>query len=130
VEATVPSELPKVFQPSTMASRRTERAARGELERPRRLISLGWHREVIDGLGTNDKRTARKFEMMFDADRPADVFIRLAVGGPLTPLVQRRYDDRPRLIDKGRIPARARPSGHYPPAGRPNEVIRIGGDDD
>ena len=75
--------------------------------------------------------SAREYEMVYDADRPADVFIRLAVDGALTPIVRRSYqnDGRNGLIDKGTMPRRARPSGHFPPAGRPAEVRRVGDDE-
>jgi hypothetical protein len=75
-----------------MASRRAEREARGELEPRRRLVSIGWHRETVDGLGSNDKPSAREYELLYDPARPADVFVHLSRDGALMPIVGRRYD--------------------------------------
>lgn len=84
-----PASESRVFQPSTMASRRAEREARGELEpRPRRLVSLGVQQQWLEAPGRfgNRKGSMVPIEYLYDADRPIERFRRLYPNGTLEAL--------------------------------------------
>jgi hypothetical protein len=102
------SELPKVFQPSTMASRRAEREARGELERPRRLVTLGWRTEHLPPAGTTGEFARWRdvqYELLFDRDRPGQMFVRYTREGAVEPIV-RYHSEGNRVLARETIPMR------------------------
>lgn len=78
-----------VLQPSTMASRRAEREARGELApRERRLVSLGVKQQWLEvpGRWGKGRGSMVPIEFLYDVDNPTDRFRRLYPNGTLEPL--------------------------------------------
>lgn len=78
----------KAFQTSTFSSRRAERAARGELHRPRRLVSMGKTEVRLGGAGRDQPNRIVEVEVWFDADKPMEFYVRHE-GGQIQPAVQR-----------------------------------------
>lgn len=94
----------RVFEPSSFASRRAERAARGEDRRDPRLVSLGRTEYRLMGSTGQPNRIA-EVEMLFDADSPNDFYVRHPGTSWLEP-IQRGPDHRQEVVSLGTVRAR------------------------
>lgn len=78
------AELPKWQRPSSFSSRKAERAARGELSRPQRLVSLGWVKMPLETHSRDPKRPITRkfveFEQLYDLDHPLKRYRRFRDG--------------------------------------------------
>ena len=64
-----PAHESAIFKPSSFASRKAERASRGELApRPQRLVSVGITETWLEGLGPRRKSQLARVELLVDAD--------------------------------------------------------------
>ena len=106
---------PKAFEPSTFASRRAERAARGELEpRPQRLASLGVREQWLDGLGPRRKGQMARVELLVDIDDMSKKYTRHLPHGTIEPVLHVPSDPPPEPL--GVITGHGITSGTFPPA--------------
>ena len=111
-----PAHESRVFQPSSFASRKAERAARGELApRPRRLVSLGINERALEGF-----RPARqggqvvRVELLADLDDLSQKFQRHLPYGSVEPLMHIADDPAPEHL--GVIRGDGISSGTFPSA--------------
>lgn len=104
------------FKPSSFASRKAARAARGELEpRPRQLISLGVRAQFLEPFGSKGKAKGQtvRIEYLIDRDHPTHYYTRAVPNGTLVRMDRGGADDPPRE-DLGVITGRGISSGLFP----------------
>ena len=114
--SSAPAYESAIFKPSSFASRKAERAERGELApRPRRLVSLGVTERWLEGFGQDRKggRLAR-VELLVDRDDMGQKFQRHLPYGSIEPLMAVQSDPPPE--DLGVIRADGISSGVFPSA--------------
>ena len=110
------------FKPSSFASRKAERAARGELEpRPQRLASLGVTERWLDGFGPRRKGQMARIELLVDVDHPSRRYQRHLPHGTIEPLIHVESDPPPEPL--GIIRAEGFTSGTFAPA-EPDQPAR------
>ena len=113
--SSAPAHESRVFQPSSFANRRAERAARGELaRRPQRLISVGVSEQWLEGFGPRRKGHMARVELLVDADDMSRKFQRHLPHGTVEPLIHVESDPPPEPL--GVIRAEGINSGTWPAA--------------
>ena len=113
----IPAHQSRVFEPSSFASRRAERAQRGELApHPRQLVSLGVRERWLEGFGARSQGRMVAMEYFFDQDHPNDYYARALPHGTLERIDRGGVDD-PAPVPLGTVPTRPRyTSGVFPEA--------------
>ena len=111
----LPAHESQCFRPSSFASRKAERAARGEDgPRPQRLISVGVTEQWLEGFGPRRKGQMARIELLVDADDMSKKFQRHLPHGTVEPLMQVQSDPPPE--DLGVITGHGLSSGTFPSA--------------
>lgn len=109
-----PAHESRVFQPSSFASRKAERASRGELApRPQRLVSVGITETWLEGLGPRRKGQLARVELLVDIDTRKK-FQRHLPNGTVEPLIHVSNDPPPEPL--GVITGHGISSGPFPPS--------------
>lgn len=109
-----PAHDSECFKPSSFASRKAERAARGELEpRPRRLVSLGVRERWLEGFGTKSRGSMVTIEYFFDRDHSNHYYTRALPNGTLERMDRGGTDATP-PEPLGVIRGRGMSSGTFP----------------
>ena len=115
-KSNTPAREALAFRASSFASRRAERAARGELEpRPRQLVSLGIKEQFLEPFGSKGKAKGQtvRIEYLIDRDHPTHYYTRAVPNGTLVRMDRGGADDPPRE-DLGVITGRGISSGLFP----------------
>lgn len=113
--STSPAHQSRVFEPSSFATRKAERAARGELApRPRRLVSVGIGEQWLEGFGPRRKGQMARVELLVDADDMAKKYTRHLPHGTIEPVIHVQSDPPPENL--GVITGHGITSGTFPDA--------------
>ena len=118
----IPAHEAKAFRPSSFASRKAERRARGEDgPRPQHLISVGVTETWLEGFGPRRKGQMARIELLVDVDHPSRRYQRHLPHGTIEPLIHVEPDPLPEPL--GTIRAEGFTSGTFPPA-EPDQPAR------
>ena len=118
-----PAHESRVFQPSSFATRKAERRARGEDgPRPQRLISVGISEQWLEGFGPRRKGQMARVELLVDIDN-GKKYTRHLPHGTLEPVIHVEADPPPEYL--GVISGHGISSGTFPPAPRDQPAQQI-----
>lgn len=83
-----PARDARVFAPSSFASRRAERGARGDAPPSRRLVDMGMQKRWVPRGGSlgNGQGQMVEYRAFMDSRRPRDIFVEWVPGGPIVPM--------------------------------------------
>ena len=110
----IPAHESRAFQPSSFATRKADRHARGEDgPRPQRLVSVGVSEQWLEGFGPCRKGQMARVELLVDADN-GKKYTRHLPHGTIEPVIHVESDPPPEYL--GVITGHGISSGTFPPS--------------